>query len=383
MKPKWIYPTAFSLWGDEEREAMLRVIESGWFTQGEEVAAFEREFAAYHGMAHGIMVNSGSSANLIAVAALMHLGAIKAGDVALVPAIAWSTTYAPLVQYGLNLLLMDVGDDWNADVYNPRFDAQDARVVVGCSILGIPAPLPTLKSAATVLGDPLIEDNCESLGATIDGKLCGTFGFLNTFSFFHSHQISAIEGGMILTDDEDAARACRMLRAHGWTRDLGDPPAKFEAEYDFQGFGYNVRGLEMHAAIGRAQLRRLDGMIHARQRNLALFRDLAADLIDRGAVLMPEVPAGCTASPFGIAFEVTGGQEARRGLAHALRAKGIDCRLPTGGSFLRHPYARRWASQETPRADLVHSRGMFIGNAPFAIPSLIEEAVAVMEGALL
>lgn len=384
MQAQYRYPTAFSSWGKEELAAIARVQESGRFTQGPEVEAFEAEFAAYHGMKHAIMVNSGSSANLIAVAAMASLRIIKPGDKALVPAIAWSTTYAPLVQHGLDLLVCDVDDGWNADVYARSFDPDEAKLIVACSILGNPAPLAALQNAAGILGDPLLEDNCESLGArTDDGRLCGTFGFLNTFSFFYSHQISAIEGGMILTNYEDAAQACRMLRAHGWTRDVW-PEGQirpFETEYDFHAFGYNVRGLEMHAAIGRAQLRKLDGFILERRNNLARFNEAAFDLIT-GAKIAMQWRDSSQGSPFGIAFEVEAGMEARRKVAHALRAAGIDCRLPTGGSFRRHPYGARWASQETPRADRVHDRGLFLGNAPYPIPDLIDEAADIIRRTL-
>ncbi len=128
------YPTAFSGWGPEEGEAMARVISSGKFTMGEEVEAFEAEFAAWHGMKHGIMVNSGSSANLVAVAALFDLkdAPLKRGDKVIVPALAWSTTYAPLIQYGLDPMLVDCGASWNVEQI-PKFSVP---LFITCSILG-------------------------------------------------------------------------------------------------------------------------------------------------------------------------------------------------------------------------------------------------------
>lgn len=374
MTKPFRYPTAFSAWGDEEHGAIERVLASGRFTMGEEVAAFESEFAEFHGRTHAIMVNSGSSANLIAVAALYHRSAerpLKRGDVALVPALAWSTTYAPLVQHGLGLALMDCDTSWNADVYDRRFDPKGARLFVACSILGNPANLEAMESAAGVLDAVLLEDNCESLGArTTGGKLCGTFGLLSTFSFFHSHQISAIEGGMILTDDEELAGLCRVLRAHGWTRDVKSA-ATFEEEYNFVAFGYNVRPLELHAAIAREQLRKLPRFIEARTANLGLFRKMTLDLPISNPLF------NGSPSPFAIHFTVRD-EQARPALAAALRASGIDCRLPTGGSFTRHPYGRPWAAQETPAADHVHDAGMFLGNAPYDIGDRIMEAVEIM-----
>lgn len=375
-RPEMHYPTAFSVWGDEEQDAILRVMRRGQFTMGAEVFEFEREFAAFHGRAQGIMVNSGSSANLIAVAALFHRTGtkpLKRGDVALVPALAWSTTYAPLVQHGMGLALMDCDSGWNADIYDRRFDPKGARLLVGCSILGNPANLGAMRTAAGVLDAAFIEDNCESLGArTIDGKLCGTFGLLSTFSFFYSHQISAIEGGMILTDDEELARLCRILRAHGWTRDVA-VPAAFGDEYNFVAFGYNVRPVEMHAAIAREQLKKLPAFIEARLANLALFRRLTEGL----PITQPDLAGD--QSPFGLHFTIdVPGQ--RPAIAAALRKAGIDCRLPTGGSFTRHAYGRPWGAQETPRADYVHDAGMFIGNGPLDLSHEIAAAVDIIRG---
>ena len=252
-KREWFYPTAFDTWGDEERAAVARVVASGRFTAGEEVAAFESEFAAFHRMRHCIMVNSGSSANLIALASLFHVEdrPLRRGDLAVVPAMAWGTTYAPLVQHGLGLALVDCGPSWNADYLNGLTPGMrnDARLYVGCSVLGNPADLHLLAEIAAGRRAFMLEDNCESFGASPDfAQLTGTFGHVNTFSFFWSHQLSAIEGGAILTNSAEVDGLCRMLRDHGLTRSVR-PAGSFDTEYDFRLFGYNVRPLEMHAAL--------------------------------------------------------------------------------------------------------------------------------------
>lgn len=377
QKLKWLYPTAFSSWDEREQEAIQRVVASGRFTMGEEVEAFEAEFAAYHGMKYGTMVNSGSSANLIMIATLFNLRGrppLRRHEVALVPALAWSTTYAPLVQYGLELEVVDCDASW---CYDPiQTDTKGCRLAVGVSVLGVPADLKFLKNAIESNNGYFIEDNCESLGAKVLGRKCGTMGLMNSFSFFYSHQISAIEGGMILTNDVECDRLCRILRAHGWTRDVS-PPTSLESEYNFTHFGYNVRPLEMHAAIARVQLRKLDDFVAARRANLELFARLTQSLpvqLQRGAPV--------EASPFGLAFTVAS-SEARSRLASALRERGIDCRLPTGGSFRKHPYGARWADQATPVADRIHETGLFLGNAPYGISPEIETAVEVMREVLV
>ena len=394
---KITYPTAFSSWGPEEGDAMMRVILSGRYTMGPEVEAFEREFAAYHARKHGIMVNSGSSANLIAVAALYEKAdepllrhqiewtlknssvndtVVRHPETAVVPAIAWSTTYAPLVQHGMNLHVADVDDTWNAPVPSWLPHAK-TRLVVACSILGNPGYLEEWWRAAARLGAYLIEDNCESLGA-VDGEgiRCGAAGIMSTFSFFYSHQISAIEGGMILTDDEELAKICREIRAHGMEDGkVGGSEVPFDRQYNFVRFGYNVRPLELHAAVAREQLKKLPKFIAARLANWRHFAKLTADL----PIELPRVNG--TLSPFGLPFTLNE-EDKREPLAQALRAEGIDCRLPTGGSFRLHLYGSTWARQKTPNADRVHRAGMFLGNAPWDISAAIERAVAVMRRVL-
>lgn len=385
------YPTAFSDWGDSEYEAIQRVLESGRFTMGEEVEAFEAEFAAFHKMKHGIMVNSGSSANLIMVQALVqgsrkdYSWQFKPGTTVLVPALAWSTTYAPFVQAGFELKLMDCDASWCfRDVPNPL-----SFVAVGVSILGVPAVnTAALKDRVAEYGGVLLEDNCEALGAHYPGdKLCGTLGLMNSFSFYYSHQISAVEGGMILTNDDECARLCRILRGHGWTRDV-DPPTRFEDEYNFTHFGFNVRPLEMHAAVARVQLKRLPGFIDKRRQNLKYFHEQT-----KGLPIEHQNAHGLRTSPFGLAFTVdlnktrvwTGpgeSAEARSRLVSALRRNGVDCRLPTGGSFARHPYGKPWEGQFTPNADRIHDTGLFLGNAPFLIYDKIDCAVRVLREVL-
>jgi CDP-6-deoxy-D-xylo-4-hexulose-3-dehydrase len=364
MKKDYGFPTAFSGWGDEEREAMARVIASNRFTMGDETEAFESELAAFNHRKHAVCVNSGSSANLIAVAAMTQ------HDVkpfrALVPALAWGTTYAPLLQLGVtDLTLLDCDDSWCAE----RFHKQE-NFSVACSILGNPADQFNLEKAD-------LNDDCEAFGATVDGKPTAAFGTVATQSFFWSHQLGAIEGGACLTDDDDLANLMRCLRDHGLTRHDGKTKT-FDQEYCFVRFGYNVRPVEMHMAIAREQLKKVAMHRTARRINWNHFVVLAqeAKLTD-SRIKFPTMNEG--ANPFGLHFEVM--DDKRNVLAAALRTADIDCRLPTGGSFRLHPYGAPWRDQQTPRADRIHRTGMFLGNAPYDISDKIEKAVEVMREA--
>jgi CDP-6-deoxy-D-xylo-4-hexulose-3-dehydrase len=377
----WLFPAAFSSWkpydGSTEWAAYERVLRSGRLTMGPETEAFEEEIAAYHGRRHAIAVNSGSSANLVAVAAIRHWhvdegyineeeGPYEGRFVA--PGVAWSTTYSPALQHRYWPTIIDVDDTWNAPL------TRSEPLTVIASILGSPGHLSDWRCATSRWQKQLLlEDNCESIGGrTSEGRLTGTFGDLSTGSGFYSHQISAVELGWILTDDDELARLCRLLRNHGnegWGRE------EFEGRYSFSLFGYNVRPVEAHCAVARKQLKRLDEMIFARRRNISHF--IACTL---EAPIQHQQQRG-TPSPFGLAFEVLDPTR-RAPLARALAMAGIDSRPPTGGSFLKHPYGVPWRDQKTPRADLVHERGMFLGCAPWPIPELIEKAVAVMREVL-
>src|SRR5438105_9777588 len=217
------YELAAPTWGPEEFAAIDRVVAHGRFTMGDEVAAFEREFADYFGSKYGVMVNSGSSANLVAVAALFYRSKrpLQRGDEVIVPAISWATTFHPLQQYGLKLKFIDVRlDTLNMDV--SKLDgARTARtrMVVAVNVLGNPAELALIREYCDRHGLILFEDNCESLGASLAGKPCGTWGDIGTFSTFYSHHISTMEGGVVASDDIEIDHLARAIRNHGWARD--------------------------------------------------------------------------------------------------------------------------------------------------------------------
>lgn len=366
------YPLVGEAWGKAERAAAVRVLKSGRFTIGSETIAFENLFARKFGRKHAIMTASGSSANLLATAAACYRSErpLRAGDEVIVPAVAWSTTYSPLQQHGLKLRFVDVDlHTLNLDVASLQAAlTPKTRAVLAVSILGNPAPLPEIRRFCDERGLLFLEDNCETIGARVGGRYAGTFGDISTFSFFYSHQMHAIEGGMVTTDDGECADILRCLRSHGWARELrdGSPLAaaaktSFPEEYCFLLPGYNARPTEMNAAIGRAQLGRLDANIRLRRRNAAHWRKLFAG--DERVILQKE-----NGESSWFAFTVILHPELRverPTILSALRRANIDFRLITGGNFLRHTaikYFHYDVGGSIVNADIVHDRGFFVGN---------------------
>ncbi len=271
-------------WGKEEVKAINNVIKSGIYTyKGKYVKEFENKFAKYFNVKYAVMVNSGSSANLIAIASLFFKknNPLKRGDEVIVPGLAWSTTYHPLQQYGLKVRLVDI----NIDTLNSNSEdiikavTKKTKAILAVSILGNPVELNRLKKFCKKKNIYLIEDNCESMGARINGKFTGTFGIANTFSTFFSHHISTIEGGIVLTNDKEIYELLLSLRSHGWTRDNSKnfTMKKFQNSYEDYCFvlpGYNLRPNNIYAAVGLEQLKKLDNLIKIRKKNHDLFLKL-------------------------------------------------------------------------------------------------------------
>lgn len=383
------YPLASSSWDAEELAAIQTVVDSGMFTMGEHVRRFEAAFADYAGSRYCVMVNSGSSANLLAVAAMFFRkdGSLKAGDEVIVPAVSWATTYYPLSQYGLKLKFVDIdADTLNFDLGALGDAISDrTRLIMAVNLLGNPNDFSAIKSIIGSREITLIEDNCESMGATLGGRQCGTFGVMGTFSTFFSHHMSTMEGGLVVTDDEELHQILISLRAHGWTRGLpksnlvigeldSDP---FYETFRFVLPGYNMRPLEMSGAIGLEQLRKLPSFIAARRQNATLFRELFGQ--DPRFHIQREIGES---SWFGFALTVTeqAGFE-RKAVVEALRRAGIECRPVVAGNFTRNPVIK-WMDHEIHgtlvNADRVHERGLFVGNHQFPIEKQIHGLKAAL-----
>lgn len=379
------YPLATATWDESEYKALQDVIASGMFTMGPKVAQFERDFAKYIGSKYAVMVNSGSSANLLMVAALFYTKnpsfKLSPGDEVIVPAVSWSTTYYPLHQYGLKIKFVDI------DLQTLNYDLEQLRDAIGpntravmvVNLLGNPNDFSKIKN---IIGDrqiTLIEDNCESLGAEFEGKKAGSFGVMGTFSSFFSHHISTMEGGLIVTDDEELYHILLSLRAHGWTRNLpkenhvcgtkGDDP--FEESFRFVLPGYNVRPLEMSGALGIEQIKKLPLLIAERRKNGTLLQEALANHPE--LLIQSEIGAS---SWFGFSLVIKPGSSwTRKELVKKLTDLGFECRPIVTGNFAKNEVVKYFDSEvygQLTNAEHVDKNGLFIGNHHYSIADAID-----------
>jgi CDP-6-deoxy-D-xylo-4-hexulose-3-dehydrase len=337
-----MHSLATNTWSDDEIEAGCKALRSGRTTMGERCALFERLFAEYTGTRYAVMVNSGSSANLLMIAALVYTGRLPRGSLVAVPAVSWSTTYAPLEQFGMRMAVVDVDDSMNI---NPAL-IPDCDAIFAVNLLGNSCDFDALPDVLT------IEDNCESMGAEYGGngtgwRSTGSIGVMASHSMFFSHHISTMEGGIITTDDEELWRCLLSLRAHGWTRDLPEYERGFHS-FDFVVPGFSVRPTEVQGAIGVEQMRRLPAMIEARRKNGEEYSRIIGHQREVGR-----------SSWFGFAVLAP-----NRGEILPEIMREFEVRPIVAGNIMRHPVAKHFDidSATCEYADVLHDTGFFIGN---------------------
>lgn len=346
----------------DEMKALTEACLDFWLTSGRWSSAFEERFAAYLGVEHSLLVNSGSSANLLAFMALTSplLGdqALRRGDEVITVAAGFPTTVAPIVQYGAVPVFVDV----TLPTYNVDVGALDealserTKAVFLAHTLGNPFDVKAVRSFCDRHGLRLIEDNCDALGSQVltEGgrRLTGTFGDLATSSFYPPHHMTMGEGGAVCTDDGTLRRIVLSLR--DWGRDcvcpsgvddscgcrfsgqFGTLPFGYDHKYVYSHFGYNLKATDLQAAIGVAQLDKLPAFVEARRRNWAFLRRALASLED--FFLLPEATEGTEPSWFGFLLTVRPEAPFSRDEAVAhLEAKGIQTRMLFAGNLTRHP----------------------------------------------
>ena len=366
------YPLASSTWDEKEIEAINGVIAKDMYTMGEGVKQFEDDFAKFVNSKYAVMVNSGSSANLIAVAAMFYTKnpKLKRGDEVIVPAVSWSTTYYPLYQYGLKLKFVDV------DLHTLNFDLEqlklavtdNTKMILTVNLLGNPNNFDAIKEIIGSRDIILMEDNCESMGAEFKGKQTGTFGLVGTYSTFFSHHMATMEGGLIVTDDEEMYHVMVCLRAHGWTRHLpkenkisNKSDNWFEESFRFLLPGYNVRPVEMSGVIGVEQLKKLPSFLDQRRKNAELFISLFKDSND--FYIQKDID---NSSWFGFSFIIKPESTLNRlDIVKALEENHIDCRPIVTGDFTKNEVLKYFDCEifgEMKNAQYLDKKGFFVGN---------------------
>ena len=356
------HPLCVVGFGAPEVLAATEVMASTRVTMGEQTRAFEALWAARCGRRHGVMVNSGSSANLLLLDALVQTGRLSPGDEVLVPAVGWSTTLFPVAQVGLVPVIVDV-DPATLNIC-PKSAARArtarTRAVMAVHLLGQAADLAAFDDLL------VIEDACGAHGARIGDREVGGFGVGATFSFFFSHHMTTVEGGIVVCDDDGLANALRSLRAPGWVRERSDRAElsaanpEIDPRFLFVTPGYNLRPTEMAAAFGLVQARRLDAWVARRRANHAEWCARLAGA--PGVTVFPEAP-GTAHAGFAFPVRVAGDRAA---CMAALEARGIETRPISGSNLARQPAFARVPARlpvPLPVADDVHTQGFFVGNS--------------------
>ncbi|WP_276882914.1 DegT/DnrJ/EryC1/StrS family aminotransferase [Campylobacter cuniculorum] len=366
------YPMASSTWDEKELNAIYEVIKRDCFTMGEKVAEFEKEFAKFVGAKYAVMTSSGSTANLIATAALFYTknAKLKRGDEVIVPAVSWSTTYYPLYQYGLKLKFVDVdlqSLNYDLNALKQCINAK-TKMIVLVNLLGNPNDFDLIQEFIKDRDIILLEDNCEAMGAEYRGKQAGTFGIMGTFSTFYSHHMATMEGGFVVTDDEELYHILLCLRAHGWTRNLPKhnllvekSENAFDESFRFILPGYNVRPVEMSGAIGLEQLKKLPNFLKHRRENAKLFCELFGESED--FIIQKEIGSS---SWFGFSLIIKEDSKLNREeLLEKLRQNGIDYRPICAGDFTQNQVIKYFDYEifkELKNAKYLHKKGFFVGN---------------------
>ena len=373
--PEYVVPLTADTIGREEKDAAIAVLEGGRYTMGDRVKRFEKLFADYTGAKHCVMVNSGSSANLLLAASLINginrKTSVEPGDEVLVPALLWPTTLWPIYQLGLKPVLVDVcPETMSIDVEEARKKiTAKTRAIFLIHVLGIPADMQKITAFAEEHNLHVLEDCCESLGARFRGQHVGTFGFGGSFSFFFSHHISTMEGGAIITNDDRHADDLRSMRAHGWIRDRSDKAEiianledkNIDERWCFVLPGFNLRPTELQGAIGTVQLGKLDKYLESRRDCLAVVAD-GIKQFPWFQIVGLNLPTEHSTSWMNIPLLIDGSAPKDKiQVTDIFERHGIETRPIIAGDFSKQPAGKFVAQNGTfPVTRALHERGLMM-----------------------
>ena len=366
MKKKIYYPLLEDAFSKEDIELGIKVLKSKKLTMSKLTQNFEKRFAKYLGCKYAVMVNSGSSANLLSLFVSKYSYKLKTGDEIIIPSLCWSTSLWPIIQAGLKPVFVDV----NINDFNGSLDDicstinKKTKAILLVHVLGTSLKIDKLIKKVKKHKILLIEDTCESLGTKYKNKFLGTFGNFGTFSFYYSHQITSGEGGMVVTNSKKDYELLKIMRAHGWDRDLNNNKNK---TFNFINMGFNLRPLEISAAIANNQLKRLKYFSSIRKKN----RDKIIHSIkshpnwkNQYHFVLPD--RNLKPSWFGLPLLLnTKYLKNKKKIIKNLNNKCIETRPIISGNFLNQKaskiYNLKIKNQKFPNADYIDKAGFFIG----------------------
>ena len=365
---------------EKEIEAINNCLKSGQYTQGKIVNEFEGRFAEWNGAKYAVMVNSGSSANLLIVFMLKEKYGLRDGDEVLVPAVTWPTTIYPVIQTDLMPVFCDIDESFNiSEDSMKRMLTDKTKALFLVHLLGQPANMKDIVDFCKENNILLVEDCCESLGAIYNGIKVGNFGIMSSFSLYFGHHITTIEGGMILTNDSETYDLLKSARSHGWIRD-SSRIGRYNKGYSnlnfvFDMLGYNLRSTNLNASIGLVQLEKLDSFIEIRKENHRLFKELISE---NKKIKLQRIELNETSSfSLGIILD---SKEEKDILLEELPKKGIECRPVVAGNLLRQPVftdklSGMYRADDCKTADEINEKGLYLPNNQFINKEKIEYMV--------
>ncbi|MFC1801916.1 DegT/DnrJ/EryC1/StrS family aminotransferase [Patescibacteria group bacterium] len=358
----------------ETKKSLNKFIKSAQIlSMGKETAQFEKEFSKKQKRKYAVYVNSGGSANLVLLQTLLNLGKIKKGAKIGVTALTWGTNVMPIIQLGLIPIVIDVSlSTLNVSPEILKQNICNIDVFFTTNVLGFSDKMNEIKKICEKNKILFIEDNCEALGSMVGNKLLGNFGFASTFSFFVAHHISTIEGGMIVTDDEELYNALVMTRANGWDRNLQPDKQKFlrkkeaidefYSKYTFYDLAYNVRPTDITAHIGRLQLKFWDKIVKTREKNFNFFHKI---ILKNSKLMHFDLKHMTRISNFSIPI-VAKDEETCKYYKNLFAKQGVETRPIIAGNIAHQPFYKKYVKNinKQPNADLIHKNGFYFTNNP-------------------
>lgn len=358
---------------------------------GKECEKFEKKFAKWQGRKHCVFLNSGSSANLAIIQTLLNIGKLKKGDNVGFSALTWSTNVMPLIELGFTAVPIDIELD-TLNVSSKKLleilKKRKLKMLFITNLLGFCDDIENIRKICEEEGIIFVEDNCESLGTVYKGEKLGNFGIASTFSFYVGHHMSTIEGGAVCTNSERLATMLRLVRAHGWDRNLSEKRqykirnkfnvnSTFYSRYTFYDLGYNLRPTEINGFIGNTQVKYLDEIVQKRKENFFKIADALYTKTDRYYPIRYDhidflsnfaVPVICKS------------QKIRDELVERCKNK-VEIRPIVGGDMLEQPffskYMSKFANDTNTNARLVHKQGLYFGNNPELTQKELQEIIAI------